>query len=412
MSTLIDIIKDALREPGRVALTLFGIVLGAASIVFLGSALEAAAISLSRLSQDASGEDISNVYERPVRNVSQARTFRFLSDSDLRALAEIEGLPLTQTAAANTLYRQEGSRNGKTAPVGVQGGGTEYMTISGLELLKGRLLLPEEDGERVAVIGIDVWRDLFDSQWPVADARLTINGGVQVRVVGVLKSRPPMGGGGDGTWMFDRKVYVSNTTLRRAFADRIDYDDVYMRHTPPADGRLPDMKAVAERLTPVLETLHLGVRNFEFAALNQGQQLWMLITYALGGIMFASGFIAMLVGGVNVMNAQLVSLHEKTKEFGIRRALGLSKAGLQSRVVAEAAVYASLGGATGVLLGLFGAWAIAALLTRFLAPWPFLVVPWSIIAALGSAACVGLLAGLLPAYRAGRLVPSECLREE
>ena len=398
----------------RVFLTLFGIVLGASSIVFLGSALSAASVALSRLSQDATGDDITQVYERPVRNLSKARTFRLLSESDARALAELEMVPRTRAAAMNERYRQEGSRGSKRVAIGVQGGGTAYMQLQGLELEHGRWLDEGEDGERVCVIGNAVWKDLFDGAWPLPmDNTFILNGANTLRVIGVLKSRPPLGGGGgDGTWMYDRKIWISNATFRRVLDPRMDFDEIAMRHAPGEDGKLPDLKKVAERLTPLLENLHLGVRNFEFQAMNQGFQLWMLITYALGAIMFASGLVAMVVGGVNVMNAQLVSLHEKTKEYGIRRALGLSSAGLQTRVLAEAGIYTFAGGIIGLGLGLGGAFFLSWALTKWVAEWPFIVVPWSLVAAIGSAAMVGVLAGLVPARRAAKLVPSECLRSE
>jgi putative ABC transport system permease protein len=413
MDSLRDIWRHLGREPMRVFLTLFGIVLGSSSIVFLGSALSAASQALSRMSQDATGDDITQVYERPVRNLSRARTFRLLSAEDARALAEIEGVSTLNSAAMNERMRQEGSRGSKRVPVGIQGGGTAYMRLQGLELEHGRWLADTEDGERVTVIGNAVWKDLFDAAWPLPDNTFVLNGSNTLRVVGVVKSRPPLGGGGgDGTWMYDRKIWVSNATYRRIIDPRENFDEIALRHAPAADGTLPDLKKVAERLTPLLENLHLGVRNFEFQAMNQGFQLWMLITYALGAIMFASGLVAMVVGGVNVMNAQLVSLHEKTKEYGIRRALGLSSSGLQRRVLVEASLYTLSGGLIGLGFGLAGAFAISWMLTKWLGNWPFIVVPWSIAAAIGSSVSVGLLAGLVPARRAGKLVPSECLRAE
>ena len=93
-------------------------------------------------------------------------------------------------------------------------------------------------------------------------------------------------------------------------------------------------------------------------------------------------------------------------------ALGLSSQGLRSRVLVEASLYTVSGGLIGVLLGLGGAWALSWALIEWLGEWPFVIVPWSIVAVLGSSVAVGILAGLVPAARAARLVPSECLRAE
>jgi putative ABC transport system permease protein len=411
--TLRDIWRQFRREPMRTFLTLFGIVLGSASIVFLGSSLPAASSALARMSQDATGDDITQVYERGVRNLSRARTFRSLSGADARAMAAQEKLPVRNAAAMNERMSQEATRGAKRVAVGVQGGGTAYMKLQGLELEHGRWLADAEEGERVTVIGNGIWQSLFDGQWPLEDNTFVLNGASALRVVGVVKSRPPIsGGGGDGTWMYDRKIWVSSATFRYLIDPRLEFGEIAMRHVIGADGALPDLKSVAERLTPFLEKLHLGVRNFEFRAMNQGFQLWMLVTYAIGAIMFASGLVSMVVGGINVMNAQLVRLHEKTKEYGIRRTLGLSAGGLMQRVLVEASLYTLSGGILGVGLGLTGAFCVSWALTRWLGYWPFAVVPWSLAVALGSSVLVGVLAGLLPARRAKRLVPSECLRAE
>lgn len=413
MSSLRDFFRDAAREPMRTALTLIGIVLGAAAIVFLASALSAAGTALSQISQDASGEDISRVENESPGPLALSKTTRTLTERDTEALSQRVETQGAVVGSSITLMHQEASRPGKKRKwVGLQSGGAHFAKLSNLEILHGRWTTDEEESERLTVIGYDVWKDLFESEWPIQDPTFVLNGSTRLTVVGVLKSRPPLGGGGgDGTWMFDRKVWVTSTVYKRSLVARDDVDEIAMRHPIGVDG-LPDLKALAGRLVPYLENLHLGVRNFEFDALRKEAKTGELIALALGAIMFACGIIAMLVGGVNVMNAQLVTVHERTKEYGLRRALGATAASLRHRVIVESATYTLTGGLLGVMCGLFGAWGLAALLTKFWTNWPFKIELWSIGVALGSAVFVGVLAGVIPAWRAGQMQPSESLRSE
>lgn len=410
--TLRDLFRDAKREPTRTALTLVGIILGAASIVFLASSLSAAGSALSRISQDASGDDISRVENESPGPIAQSKTTRTLMPSDAKALKSRPELDGAVVGSSITLMHQEASRGGnKRKWVGLQSGGSHFAQLSNLEILHGRWTTDEEETERLCVIGHDVWKDLFEGEWPLPDPTFVLNGSTRLTVVGVLRPRPPVGGGGDGTWMFDRKVWVSGTILKRSLVARDDVDEVAMRH-PITDSGLPDLKKIAASLAPYLQNLHLGVKNFEFDALNKRMQTGELVVFALGAIMFACGIIAMLVGGVNVMNAQLVTVHEKTKEYGLRRALGATASSLRRRVILESASYTFLGALIGVLAGLLGARGLSLLLTATWVPWPFKVELWSIGLAIGSALLVGLIAGVIPAIRAGQMQPSESLRSD
>jgi len=264
----------------------------------------------------------------------------------------------------------------------------------------------------VCVIGHDVWKDLFEGAWPLRDDAFTLNGATRLTVVGVLAPRPPIGGGdGDGTWMVDRRVIVSHTTFVRAIAPVEEYDEVVLQ-AGRRDGQPEDRVEVASRLEPVVRNLHMGVKNFEFDALGKGMQVDKLITAALGVILIGCALVATVVGAVNVMNAQLVQLHERTREYGICRALGLSARKLRVQVLVETLLLTLLGSAFGVAGGLGFGWIVARVLSRLVTPWPYEMVSWSIFAAVGGAALAGLLAGWLPAKRASEIPLAECLRGE
>jgi ABC-type antimicrobial peptide transport system permease subunit len=337
---------------------------------------------------------------------------RELSERDGAAIARRDELPVDHVAASHVLYSQDATVGAKTKPIGVQSGGTGAARLANLELLHGRWMQPGEESARVCVIGYEVWKDLFGGRWPLATDGLTINHGTRFRVVGVLQHRPLIGGGsGDGTWRVDRKIWVPTGAFLRAIRAAEAVDEITIRHEP-VKGRMLDRKSTARRLLPYLQSLHLGAENFEFDALKGGGQLDALISVALTVLMLGCSVVAMTVGGVNVMNAQLVSLQERTREYGIHRALGMSASRLRGSVLMESGLFALAGSLAGVVLGLAATWLLSVALSAFVLPWPFVVVPWSVAAAFGVSGFTGVLAGWLPAQRTTRLSLSACLRAE
>jgi len=412
MELVRELLRQIRREPVRMMLTLLGIMIGSGAVVLLASTLKAATFALDRASQEATGDDITRVERRTPGPAAMARLAPGLSDRDARAMADREHVPSGSTAVSASIYHQDASVGPKTKPVGVQSGGARYGRLSGFDVLHGRWMTPEEDGQRLCVIGHDVWKDLFEEQWPLRQDALVLNRATRLTVVGVLAPRPPIGGGdGDGTWMVDRRVIVSNPTFARAVAPIEEYDEIAIKGEP-RNGKVPDRIAVAGRLSPLVQNLHMGVKNFEFDALGKGMQVDMLIAGALGVILLGCALVATVVGAVNVMNAQLVQLHERTREYGICRALGLSASRLRLRVLLEALSCTLVGSLFGVAGGLGLGWVLAVLLTRLVTPWPYEVVPWSIFAAVAGAALAGVLAGWVPAKRASEIALAECLRGE
>ncbi|MBI5532446.1 MAG: ABC transporter permease [Deltaproteobacteria bacterium] len=412
MEMLRDLIRQMRREPVRMLLTLLGIAIGSGAVVLLASTLRAATFALDQASQEATGDDITRVTRRTPGPGAMTRVAPGLSERDMRAMADRERIAHERTIASATVYHQEASVGARAKPVGVQSGGTRYAALSGFELQHGRWMLPEEEGRRVCVIGADVWKELFEGQWPLRDDALVLNHATRLSVIGVLAPRPPIGGGdGDGTWMVDRRVIVSNPTFARAVAPMEEFDEIALK-AEPRQGKLPDRTEIAQRLSPLLQNLHLGVKNFEFDALGKGMQVDMLITGALGVILLGCALVATVVGAVNVMNAQLVQIAERTREYGICRALGLSARKLRARVLLETLACTLVGSVVGVASGLGLAWALSKALTLLVTPWPFDVVLWSIGAAVGGAALAGLLAGWMPAKRASEIPLAECLKAE
>lgn len=413
MDAVAELVAQLRRDPMRMALTLFGVVLGTASVVFIASLLEAAGSALSRMNQQASGQDITRITGLGDSPAS-AQTGRPLRENDVAPMAAATQSDKSDASSGTRQMSQEAVAGKHKMYVGVQSGGGQWADIARLELAHGRAVLPMDEASAVCVLGSDVHQQLFDGVWPLPeDARLKLNNDVSIRPIGVYKPRPPLGGGGgDGTWRFDRRIYVSNSLFKRSVQDYSNgVQEIVIRHRPTMSSLAPDLPSIARRLTPILARLHQGANNFQFQALNKERTNDLMIVSVLAAILLACGAVALIVGGVNVTNAQLVNVVEKTKELAIRRALGASSRDIALSILSETMSLTLLGGVLGIGFGLLGSLAISSALNAFLTEWPFIIVPWSCAVALGAAVVVGLIAGFFPARRASTLPVSECLRD-
>jgi len=250
-----------------------------------------------------------------------------------------------------------------------------------------------ETGRRVAVLGSAVAVTLFGERDPVG-SQITI-AGVRFRVVGVFA---PLGQslGVDR----DDEVHIPITTAQRVFdTSRVDAMAV---KAPDRDS----MDALSARIVEVLRERH---PESEFSAVTQEQILGVLgdILGILTGVLAAIAGISLLVGGVGVSNIMLVSVRERTREIGLRKAVGARPRDIGLQFLLEAVLLTTIGGVVGIALGVGTALIVAAI-----TPVPAVVTWWSVALAFGVSAAVGIIFGVVPAQRAGRLDPVVALRAE
>lgn len=249
-------------------------------------------------------------------------------------------------------------------------------------------------GRRVAVIGASVAEDLFGGADPI-NRRLTI-GGLRFRVSGVLEE---VGGSLFGPDR-DEQVLIPITTAQRLFGtDRVDA--IFVRAT--STGTIEqDVARVERALAPRFD-------DEEFSILTQDEIIGVVgdILELLTFVLAAIAGISLLVGGVGVSNIMLVSVSERTREIGLRKALGARTRDITRQFLLEAVVLTGLGGLIGLALGI-----AAARLVDAWAPVPAIVTGWSVALAIGVSVAVGVFFGVWPARRAGRLDPVVALRHE
>ncbi|GIJ48590.1 ABC transporter permease [Virgisporangium aliadipatigenens] len=246
---------------------------------------------------------------------------------------------------------------------------------------------------RVAVLGASVARALFGDRDPVGQQANIA--GVRFRVVGVFA---PLGQslGVDR----DNEVHIPVTTAHRLFAtNRIDAIAV----------KAPDRTSIDALATRIVAELSKRHPETEFSAVTQEQILGVLgdILGVLTGVLAAIAGISLLVGGVGVSNIMLVSVRERTREIGLRKAVGARPRDIGVQFLLEAVLLTSLGGTLGMAIGVGSALLVAAV-----SPVPAAITWWSLVLAFGVSAAVGIVFGVVPAQRAGRLDPVVALRSE
>ncbi|WP_224241431.1 ABC transporter permease [Hyalangium gracile] len=284
--------------------------------------------------------------------------------------------------------------------VGVNGVKSEYLVISGYEVVQGRFITEADDETTrpVAVLGADVASGLFPNISPIGQTIRIENRPFQV--VGTLSRKGKLlDNNQDLVVMLPFKTFYAVFGKQRPFS-------ISMAVTSAEDVKKAEdqLVGIMRRLrgTPPGEPDDFAINRPEMLA-NTYQQL----TGALYGVAVGVGLITLLVGGIGIMNIMLVSVRERTREIGIRRALGARKRTIVVQFLMEASAVSAVGGALGTLVGL-GLAKVVSLITPLAADVQVLTV----VGGVGFAAVVGLLFGIWPAARAANLDPVEALRYE
>lgn len=399
----------------RVALTLLGIMIGSGAMVLLAGLLVAGEEALVRLAQNANETDMIEVSSAEAPRKDAHKTTRELSRFDAEALDGSELLAGAHINAANrkqtTAHWRDGDGQMKEKRTTLFGGELDSLSLYRIEVERGRYFTPDDFAQRrrVCVVGQEMWTELLERRTELGELRITVDGLV-FEVVGVLRHKPTMGRG-TGTWMWNRRVLIPSSTYQAVVEQGRNVRAIFVR--------LAGVERVAERmgqLTDVVERTilrrHHGVKNFEIESDARGKDQEELILRIIEVLLFGTGVIALFVGGINIMNIMLVTVTERTKEIGLRRAIGAAPGEIARQFLLEAATLAAAGGVLGVVGGVVVTLLASVVLTQVLAPWRFVVEPWAIALSLGMAIGTGVLFGLFPALRAARLDPVVALRSE
>lgn len=285
--------------------------------------------------------------------------------------------------------------------VRVQGGTANMATINNLDLEAGRFYTETEDQHAalVTVIGSGVREELFGKLDPIGRTIWVAN--QPLRVIGLLRKQGSVLGRDQ-----DSQLWMPISTYRKRFGGRGSLN-FFVRAEGGVAGMQKSMDDVRVIMRARRRTAFRADDPFSMVTAEALQNLWRNISAGAFALMTFISSISLIVGGIVIANIMLVSVIERTREIGVRRALGATKRNIQSQFLTEAILLSLGGGLAGVLLGFLISKAIA----QF-SPLPTLVRPALVLSGLLVAALTGLIAGWMPARRAAALPPIEALRFE
>jgi len=401
---LLETVRLALRSVRRNALrsflTLLGIVIGVAAVIAM---ITIGSGTTEKVKQDIAklGSNLLVVQAmRPMRGGTTNFTPRQLGEKDMEGLSDgLENVKAVSAAAQRTVRVVYGADN---LSVQVTGADTEYFIARDWDVAIGRIFTDSEvrGGANVCLVGETVRSQFFGAGDP-GDALIRV-GRMSCRIIGVLESKGTAGFGQDQ----DNVVIMPLMTFQRRIAGDRDIDMIYVAvqdgvTTSSVMTEVESILRQTRRIAPDQEN------NFDIRDMTQVADAMTSTTTVMTGMLGALAGVSLLVGGIGIMNIMLVSVTERTREIGIRLAIGAHEQHILTQFLVEATVLSLLGGLIGIVLGL----GLAGIATTTLAI-PF-VPSLSVIAlAVGFSAVIGMVFGFFPALRGARLDPIEALRHE
>ncbi|MDD5050694.1 MAG: ABC transporter permease [Candidatus Pacebacteria bacterium] len=384
----------------RTGLTMLGIVIGIGSVIAMVSIGQGAKAQIQS-SIEGLGSNLLTILPgvvQPGRGlVSSGRgSAQSLKNEDATAIQQIDGIAALSPELSRRF--QVSAPTGNNTNTTVNGVLPAYITVRNLTVADGNFLTDASvrSISREAVLGANVAKDLFADAEPVGKT-IRVNNAI-FRVVGVLTAK-----GGAGFSGPDDLVIVPLSTMQKVLSG-VDYLSALYVSVTDKD----QMNSVRDVITETLLEKH-RVSEADFSIISQEDILGTLSQVVNTFTLFLASIagISLVVGGIGIMNMMLTTVTERTKEIGLRKAIGAKSSDINTQFLVEAIMLTFIGGFVGIVLG----WSIASAVT-YLGIVQTQVSLSSILLAFGVSAAIGIIFGYYPARRAGKLNPIEALRYE
>ena len=398
-----EIIWSLSSNKARSGLTILGIVIGIASVITMVAIGQGAQSSIEK-NIESIGSNLIIVMpgSQRVGGISQgAGSVQTLTLEDADAIkGHIQNI---QGVAPEVSRRYQITAVGNNTNTQVVGTVVDYLTVRNIKMNIGSFFNEQQikSSAKVAVLGTTVRNDLFGVDVNPVGKTVRIRN-VDFQVVGVTESK-----GGSGFNNPDDSVYVPLTSAQHFLSGSDMISNISIAAADQAS-----MNSVQQQISQLLLARHKisNPTQADFSIINQNDIIATAtsITDTLTLLLSSIAGISLLVGGIGIMNMMLTTVTERTREIGLRKAVGIRKIYINLQFLAEAVVLTFLGGVLGVILG----WIMSLVITYFVSSLSAIISLSSIILAFGVSAGVGIIFGFYPARRAANLSPIEALRYE
>ena len=388
----------------RSLMTVLGNIVAVTSIIAVVSLVQGLNAAVTRAILNQAGADSFNIQQFPVtrsdEEFDKVRSNPRITLTDARAIQRnrevIQAVMAQSNGGGRVAYRDKSIDNTQ-----VQGVTSDYGSFSSFDAERGRLMSPTEveQARPVAVIGWQTADRLFGETVDPIDKVIQVSG-VHFRVVGVSAKRGSLLGQSQ-----DQFVIIPLGQFQRLFGSR---RSLSLLVKPRDMARMPeamDEATVALRMARRLKPRQND--NFGMYTSDTILGIYHSATNGIFAVLIGVVALSLVVGGIVIMNIMLMVVTERTREIGLRKALGARRSDIMAQMLTESVVLSMFGGVVGTLFG-----ATIALLISSLTPVPAAIEPWSVALGIVVTALVGLFFGLYPAMRAARLDPIEALRKE
>jgi putative ABC transport system permease protein len=392
---------------GRAALTILGVAIGVMVVMIIASMISGINRSVSNTFEQIAPRTflVWRFFQAGV-NISDGsdenspwRRNPTISEAEADRIAQLPSVRYVTRRDESSAQVEFGDR--KLESVSISGLSSQWIEVNGGDIYPGRSFTHMEDlaNSRVVVISRKLESQLFEGRDPIGQ---TVKiAGVHFEVIGVYT--PPAS-------LFSGASPPFAGMPHGAFVKYIPFTKGWMRLAVAPDVTIPQQQAIDEVTATLrsMRSLKPGQEN-TFSIVTQDKLLdsWHQVTGVFFLVMIALSSIGLMVGGVGVVAIMMISVTERTREIGVRKALGATRREILWQFLVEAATLTLVGGAIGMLAGGLVAWLLSAV-----TPIPAYVPVWSVVVALAASALTGIGFGLYPANRAAKLDPVDALRYE
>ncbi len=398
-NTLLMAFREIRRNTLRSSLTALGIVIGVGAVIALVTLGEGAT---QKVTADISGMGVNmlTIFPGAERRGPTSGTAAPLTLDDARAIErEVSSVAAVAPSSGRAVLSVYANKNWNTMVTGTT---NAYFVVRGIDIARGRTFSDAElqGGMPACVLGTTVEKELFGRQDPLG-AQIRV-GRVSCLVIGVTVPK------GQSTFGMDQDDFILMPlpSFQRRIAGNnnvgaIGVSAIDPAHTTKAKQQISALMRERRRVAPG------QADDFSVRDTREIVETLQTVTGVLTALLGAVAAVSLLVGGIGIMNIMLVSVTERTREIGIRLAIGARGREVLLQFLVEAIVLCMIGGIVGMILGLGGAYAIGRAIDL-----PFTFLPEVVVIAVGFSACVGVAFGFFPARKAARLNPIEALRHE